>query len=102
MYGFVYSNGQYTRIDPLGSSGTFASSINNSGQVVGWYDDNPYTTNYGFVATDPPSPINAGADAVLQLVHAMASFAPTDSALTASPFNQTTSDVMQLSLAQPH
>ena len=58
MYGFVYSNGQYTNIDP-GSGSTFASSINNSGQVVGWYDDNPDTTNHGFVATDPSSPINA-------------------------------------------
>jgi hypothetical protein len=40
-----------------------------------------------------------------QLVQAMASFAPTGSALTASPFNQTTFDTMQqLSnhLAQPH
>jgi hypothetical protein len=40
----------------------------------------------------------------LQLVQAAASFSPTSSALTASPFNQTTNDVMQLSnqLAHPH
>jgi probable HAF family extracellular repeat protein len=119
QHGFVYSNGQYTSIDPPAGVDPFTISINNSGQIVGYYSDN--TTNHGFLATDPPTPPVTGADragndsrwltnvqdltvVTLQLVHAMASFSPTGSALAASPFNQKTFDVMQLSnhLAQPH
>ena len=54
----------------------------------------------GAPATSPP-----GLDHVVALfTQSMASFSPTGSALTASPFNQTTTEVMQLSnhLAQPH
>jgi probable HAF family extracellular repeat protein len=106
-HAFVYSNGQYTSIDPPGSTNTVGLSINNSGQVAGYYISSDGTV-HGFVATDPPGPTTAPnqdlASSTAQLVQAMASFAPTGSALTASPFNQTTSDVMQLSnhLAQPH
>jgi hypothetical protein len=55
----------------------------------------------GTLITDPPATSPPGLD---QLVQATASFSPTGSALTASPFNQTTTEVMQLSnhLAQPH
>jgi probable HAF family extracellular repeat protein len=57
QHAFVYSNGQYTSIDPPAGVDPLAFSIKNSGQVVGYYSDN--TTNHGFLATDPPSPINA-------------------------------------------
>jgi probable HAF family extracellular repeat protein len=50
---FVYSNGQYTSIDPPAGVDPIAFSINNFGQVVGYYADNPYTTNHGFLATLP-------------------------------------------------
>jgi hypothetical protein len=55
----------------------------------------------GTLITDPPSTSPPSLD---QLVQATASFAPTGSTLTASPLNQATTDVMQLSnqLAQPH
>jgi hypothetical protein len=55
----------------------------------------------GTLITDPPSTSPPSLD---QLVQAMASFSPTGSALTGSPLNQATTDVMQLSnqLAQPH
>ena len=102
------SNGQYTSIDPPAGIDPLALSINNSGQVVGYYSDNPYTTNFAFVATDPPSPTTAPhqdlASSTAQLVQAMASFSPTGSVLNAGPFNQMNDDVMHLSnhLAQPH
>jgi probable HAF family extracellular repeat protein len=39
-HGFLYSNGHYTTIDdPLGTEGTFASAINDKGQIVGEYVD---------------------------------------------------------------
>src|SRR5262249_4783767 len=57
QHSFVYSNGQYTSIDPpAGIAGSLAFSINNSGQVVGYYADNSSRPDHGFVATDPPSP----------------------------------------------
>ena len=61
----------------------------------------------GTLITDPPVSGSAPATSppgLDQLVQATASFSPTGSALTASPFNQTTTEVMQLSnhLAQPH
>ena len=58
QHAFVYSNGQYTSIDPPGGVDPLAFSINNSGQVAGYYFSN--NTDHGFVATDPPSPTNAG------------------------------------------
>ena len=106
MYGFTYSQGQYTTINPPGSLGTLDWSINNSGQVVGFYEDS--TTNHGFVATDPPGPTTAPhqdlASSTAQLVQAMASFSPTGSVLNAGPFNQMNDDLMQPHnhLAPPH
>jgi probable HAF family extracellular repeat protein len=40
----------FTPIDFPGASATFASGINNSGQIVGWYTDE--TGTHGFLA-DP-------------------------------------------------
>jgi hypothetical protein len=51
QHAFVYSNGHYTSIDPPGGVDPIAFSINNSGQIVGYYSDN--TTNHGFLATLP-------------------------------------------------
>jgi hypothetical protein len=62
----------------------------------------------GTLITDPPVSGSAPATSpsgLDQLVQAVASFSPTGSTLTASPFNQTTTDVMQQlsnQLAQPH
>jgi probable HAF family extracellular repeat protein len=49
VHGFVYSNGLYTSLDvPSAAGGTFAFSINNSGQVAGYNNDS--TGGYhGFV-----------------------------------------------------
>jgi probable HAF family extracellular repeat protein len=35
VHGFIYDNGSYTTIDPLGSVGTFLQDINNKGQLIG-------------------------------------------------------------------
>jgi hypothetical protein len=44
-----YSHGQYTTINPPGSTSPLAFSVNNSGEVVGYYFAN--STDHGFVAT---------------------------------------------------
>ncbi len=36
-HGFLLSGGVYTTLDPPGSTSTTATSINNSGEIVGWY-----------------------------------------------------------------
>jgi uncharacterized protein (TIGR03437 family) len=38
LYGFVYSGGSFTTINFPGSTSTNAMGMNNSGQVVGWYE----------------------------------------------------------------
>ena len=52
-YGFVYANGAYTTIDNPNSStyGTWLDGINNSGQILGYYQDASFV-NYGFVDTN--------------------------------------------------
>ena len=111
MYGFTYSQGQYTTLNPPASFNApwlEPLSINNSGQVVGLYLTSNTDTAHGFVATDPPSPTTAPHQdltaATLQLVQAAASFSPTGSVLNTGPFNQMNDDVMHLSnqLARPH
>jgi probable HAF family extracellular repeat protein len=60
VHGFVYSNGVYTSIDdPFdgpstgNQGGTFATGINNAGQIVGYYNSYLYApTNYGFLETN--------------------------------------------------
>ncbi len=42
MHGFLYSAGRFTTIDVPGAFATQASSINDSGQIVGTYVDPPY------------------------------------------------------------
>ena len=45
--GFVYRGGQYTTVSPAGSTSTTVQSINNSGQVAGYYSNG--TTTEGFI-----------------------------------------------------
>jgi probable HAF family extracellular repeat protein len=53
-HGFVYSNGTYTTIDPVGSVFTDVMSINNLGQVTGYYEDSS-GHYHGFLATPATS-----------------------------------------------
>ena len=46
QYGFLYSGGTYTTIDP--ALGLTLNSINASGQIVGFYSS---STNHGFLAS---------------------------------------------------
>ena len=40
LHGFLFSGGTYTTLDdPLGTNGTIATGINNTGQIVGTYQD---------------------------------------------------------------
>lgn len=53
--GFVFSGGTYTQIsDPLGTEGTFLQSINDLGQITGYYVDSS-GSQHAFVA-DPSAP----------------------------------------------
>ena len=46
--GFLYINGTYTMLDdPLATNGTFATGINDTGQIVGYYQD-AIGTKHGF------------------------------------------------------
>ena len=55
-HGFLYSGGTYTTLDdPLGTEGTFASGINNAGQIVGDYYDSSGTL-HGFLAGPASAP----------------------------------------------
>jgi probable HAF family extracellular repeat protein len=49
LHGFLLDNGSYTTLDVPGSSFavTYATGINASGQIVGWYDDG--RTDHGFL-----------------------------------------------------
>lgn len=70
MYGFIYSNNTFTKIQAPGAARTSVSAVNNSGQVVGRYSN--YETfrefdSYGFMyqggafnAVNVPNPRNAG------------------------------------------
>jgi probable HAF family extracellular repeat protein len=50
-YGFLYSGGTYTALDdPLATNGTYATGINNVGQIVGYYGNTSGT--HGFVFSD--------------------------------------------------
>jgi uncharacterized membrane protein len=58
--GFLYTRSTYTMIDPPGSTETFAQSINDSGQITGYYVDGE-GQDLGFLYTrstytmiDPP------------------------------------------------
>ena len=52
--GFVFSGGTYTQIsDPLGTEGTFLQSINDLGQITGYYVDSS-GSQHAFEATPPP------------------------------------------------
>ena len=52
-YGFVYTNGTFTTIDNpnSGTFGTWLDGINNSGQILGYYQD-ASGVNHGFVDTN--------------------------------------------------
>jgi probable HAF family extracellular repeat protein len=54
--GFVYSGGQYAELSPPGSLSTFASSINDNGVVVGYFDYGSPNGPKGFIATPKTSP----------------------------------------------
>lgn len=70
MFGFLYSNNTFTKIEAPGAARTQVSGINNSGKVVGSYSN--YETfrefdSFGFVydngsfhGVNPPNPWNAG------------------------------------------
>ena len=61
-YGFLYDNGVYTTL-AIPADYVFAEDINDSGQIVGFYDNFSNNTEYGFLATPThgvPGPI-AGA-----------------------------------------
>jgi probable HAF family extracellular repeat protein len=48
-HGFLYSNGHYTTLnDPLSPGGTFATGINDHGQIVGYYFDSHWH-EHGFL-----------------------------------------------------
>jgi probable HAF family extracellular repeat protein len=54
-YGFEYANGVYTTIDDpnSGTYGTWLDGINDSGQILGYYQDTSASfVNYGFVDTN--------------------------------------------------
>ena len=55
-HGFVYSSGEFTTLDaPAESRYVNSSSINDSGQVVGYYTD-AYNHYHGFIASAAPVP----------------------------------------------
>ncbi|MDG4597654.1 MAG: hypothetical protein P9F75_18540 [Candidatus Contendobacter sp.] len=61
-YGFVYSNGTFTILDPPGGTyATYVASINDSGQVTGFYGRSPVRgfvySNGTFTTFDGPSAI---------------------------------------------
>jgi hypothetical protein len=51
-HGFVLDQGNYTTLDVPGSTFTWANGINDSGQIVGSYEDAGGT--HGFLATPVP------------------------------------------------
>jgi probable HAF family extracellular repeat protein len=54
--GFVFSGGTYTQIsDPLGTEGTFLQSINDLGQIAGYYVDSS-RVQHAFEANPPATP----------------------------------------------
>src|SRR5262249_56870826 len=66
-HGFLYGGGVYTTIDapsaghgqdPRGNRGTFATGINDAGQIVGYYRDDTFNLSqtHGFLYTTTPNP----------------------------------------------
>src|SRR5262249_58805081 len=56
-HGFLYSNGTYTILDdPLGINGNAALGINDSGQIVGQYQNQNGTLTHGFLKVTMPNP----------------------------------------------
>ena len=55
QFGFVYQNNVVTTLQFPGSSVTTAFSINDAGQVVGWFNDSSGT--HGFIWTPPADPV---------------------------------------------
>jgi probable HAF family extracellular repeat protein len=58
--GFLYKNGEYTTIQVPGALSTRATSINNSGVIVGYFSDGAVTK--GFIATPVTIPISIPTD----------------------------------------
>jgi uncharacterized membrane protein len=48
-YAFLYDQGTFTTLDVPGSEYTYASGINDSGQIVGYYYDAIFPYNHGFL-----------------------------------------------------
>jgi hypothetical protein len=61
-FGFVYSGGTYSTINVPGSLDTFATGINASGEVTGYYYTNSAT--YGFIATPQSAALSLTPSAV--------------------------------------
>jgi hypothetical protein len=101
---FVYSNGQYTTIDPAPSSNDHpvAMSINNLGQTVGSISPSGTSYELGFLAT-PTTGHEAiqGNTSLGQLVQAMASFSPTGTG-NSSPLPTTQANVQPADVLAPH
>jgi probable HAF family extracellular repeat protein len=53
-HGFFYDDGRVLTIDYPGAAGTFLTSINDRGDLAGWYREEG--TNHSFVATPVPIP----------------------------------------------
>jgi probable HAF family extracellular repeat protein len=74
FHGFLYSGGAYTTIDdPLVDSinGDGAYDINNSGQIVGYYNIGSVTQGFLEVTTpNPPPPAGTTADLILRSANA--------------------------------
>jgi hypothetical protein len=104
-HGFVYSNGTYTTVDPAGSVFTDVMSINNSGQVSGYYEDSgghchgflatPATTMHpaGTSVTQPASPLSSTgipiADVTLLVNYMASTFVTGSDGYGASPITET-------------
>ena len=67
-HGFLYSNSVFTTIDVPGAESTFPAGINNSGEIVGTWEQSPFNfhiflfTNGTFSTVDLPS--NFGASGI--------------------------------------
>jgi hypothetical protein len=61
-------DGSFSLIDPPGSISTFVSSLNNNGQVAGWYSD-ANGMYHGFIATPESATVPEPSTALLWLMN---------------------------------